>query len=74
MVKKMAIKKYKNIFGKPINVNTQERVPEEVFEEDNTRPEIKNLIRHKYIEETDAEISVIPDEETEVNKSGEQTN
>jgi len=73
MVMKMAIKKYKNIFGKPINVNTKERVPEEVFEEDNTRREIKNLVRHKYIEETDEEISVIPDEESEVNESGEQT-
>ena len=45
----MTTKKYRNIFGKPINVNLKCRVAEEEFEEEVTQ-ELKNLVLAKYLE------------------------
>ena len=42
--------KLKNIFGKEINVNNQPIAIDMVFEEEETQ-EIKNLIKHKYLEQ-----------------------
>ena len=42
--------KLKNISEKEINVNGQLRIPDTIFESDESN-EIKNLIKNKYLEE-----------------------
>lgn len=40
--------KYKNIYGKAINVNFKKRKDKEIFEEEETQ-ELKNLVQQNYL-------------------------